>query len=133
MTAQIIGNSHLIINDFKRPRIKDYEFSWKNMISNDDSGYMLHYAHARLHSLLERCKNELNIKITASDIKFELLNQPIEMILIQHLSKYDELIWKSYIDYEPYFIVNYLFQLVYVFLLQDCNKVFILFLFKTVC
>ncbi len=81
-------------------------------MSTDDSGYMLHYAHARLYSLLERCKNEFNINLTANDINFKLLDQPIEMILIQHLAKYDEIIWKSFTDYEPYIIVQYLFQLV---------------------
>ena len=40
--AQTIGNSHLIINDMMRPRMKDYEFSWKNIVSKDDSAFMCH-------------------------------------------------------------------------------------------
>jgi arginyl-tRNA synthetase len=47
--AQCIGNSHLIISDFYKQRSKDYEFSWANIISKDNSAYMCHYAHARLH------------------------------------------------------------------------------------
>ena len=47
-TAQILGNSHLIINDLARPRLKDYEFSWSNIVSKDESAFMCHYSHARL-------------------------------------------------------------------------------------
>ncbi len=112
-TAQIIGNSHLIINDFMKPRIKDYEFTWQNVLSIDASGYTLHYAHARLNSLIERSQQELNINLTANDINFKILDKPIELILIQHLAKYHEVVWKSYVDYEPYYLVDYLFQLVY--------------------
>ena len=46
--AQNIGNSHLIITDLGRPKLKDYEFSWANIVAKDDSAYMCHYAHARL-------------------------------------------------------------------------------------
>lgn len=46
--AQTIGNSHLIISDLSRPRMKDYEFSWSNIVSKDDSAFMCHYGHARL-------------------------------------------------------------------------------------
>jgi arginyl-tRNA synthetase len=46
--AQSIGNSHLIISDLSRPRMKDYEFSWSNIVSKDDSAFMCHYSHARL-------------------------------------------------------------------------------------
>lgn len=51
-TAQIIGNSHLIITDLARPRLKDYEFSWSNIVSKDESAFMCHYSHARLHRFL---------------------------------------------------------------------------------
>lgn len=51
-TAQIIGNSHLIITDLARPRLKDYEFSWSNIVSKDDSAFMCHYSHARLFRLV---------------------------------------------------------------------------------
>ena len=52
-TAQILGNSHLIINDLARPRLKDYEFSWANMVSKDESAFMCHYGHARIHKCIK--------------------------------------------------------------------------------
>ena len=95
-----------------RPRIKDYEFSWKNLISNDASGYMLHYAHARLNSLIERSKNEFDFKLNPNNINYKSLNGIAELALIQHLARYHEVVWRSYVDYEPHFLVDYLFQLV---------------------
>ena len=103
----------MIIRDFSKPRIKDYEFTWQNVLSTDASGYTFHYTHARINSLIERSKQEFNINLTANDINFKILDQPIELILIQHLAKYHEIVWKSYINYEPHFLVEYLFQLVY--------------------
>lgn len=106
--AQTIGNSHLVITDMARPRLKDYEFSWANIVSKDDSAFMCHYAHARIYryilinclsllnfidklglhlSLIAKCKEELQIEPSLEDVKFELLNKPIEMILIQHLAR----------------------------------------------
>ena len=50
--AQTIGNSHLVITDMARPRLKDYEFSWANIVSKDDSAFMCHYAHARIYRFI---------------------------------------------------------------------------------
>ncbi len=104
--------SHLVIGDFIRNRLKDYEFSWENMLSNDSSAYALHYVHARLNNLIERAKKEMNInEISANNVNFKLLNTPIERILIQHLAIYHNTMWKSFINYEPCVLVQYLFQL----------------------
>lgn len=64
-------------------------------------------------------------------VDFELLNKTSELILIQHLARYllfliviiskdlilylkrfEEVVWQAYEEYEPYNIVQYLFQLV---------------------
>ena len=34
------------------------------------------------------------------------------MILIQHLARFEEAVWQAYEEYEPYHLVQYLFQLV---------------------
>ncbi|CAF0949121.1 unnamed protein product [Brachionus calyciflorus] len=112
LVAQAIGNSHLIITDLGKPRQKDYEFSWKNIVSKDDSAYMCHYAHARLHSLLEKCRNELKIEPSIENVDLSLLNKQTELNLIQHLARFEEAVWQSYEEYEPYHVVLYLFQLV---------------------
>jgi arginyl-tRNA synthetase len=49
-----------------------------------------------------------------NETNLHLLNSTSELILIQHLAKYDEVVWQAYQEYEPYHIVQYLFQLVYV-------------------
>jgi arginyl-tRNA synthetase len=110
--AQILGNSHLIITDLARPRLKDYEFSWKNIVSKDESAFMCHYSHARLFNLIDKCKQELNIEPSLKDTDLSYLKSNIELALIQHLGRFDDVLWMAYQDYEPYHIVQYLFQLV---------------------
>lgn len=110
--AQNIGNSHLIISDMARPRMKDYEFSWKNIVSKDDSAFMCHYGHARLFNLLEKCKLELNMEAKFENVNLDLLDKNIEIAVIQHLARFEEVVWQSFQEYEPYHIVQYLFQLV---------------------
>ncbi len=117
-----------------RPRMKDYEFSWKNIVSKDDSAFMCHYAHARLFkyfsnfliiivlnkmfynsqkkSLLEKCKLESGMEAKFDGVNLELLDKNIELALIQHLARFEEVVWQSFQEYEPYHIVQYLFQLV---------------------
>jgi arginyl-tRNA synthetase len=46
------------------------------------------------------------------EANLDLLTSTSELILIQHLAKYDEVVWQAYQEYEPYHIVQYLFQLV---------------------
>ncbi len=77
----------MIITDLLRPRIKDYEFSWENIVSKDDSAFMCHYAHARLTSLINKCKNEVGLEPSLDRIDFSKLNKINELALIQHLSR----------------------------------------------
>lgn len=118
--AQNIGNSHLIISDMSRPRMKDYEFSWSNIVSKDDSAFMCHYAHARLYNLMEKCRSELKMRPSLEGVDLDLLNKNIELALIQHLARFEEVIWQSFQEYEPYHIVQYLFELVR--LTNNCLK-----------
>jgi arginyl-tRNA synthetase len=103
--------SHLIVGDFLRQRLKDYEFSWTNMLANDNSAYMLHYAHARLCSLIERASGVLNISVDTKNVDFGSLRAPEEHALVQHLARYDFVMWQSFTKYEPCMIVQYAFQL----------------------
>jgi arginyl-tRNA synthetase len=111
LVAETIGVSHLIIGDFLRQRQKDYEFSWANMLANDNSAYTLHYAHARLCSLIERTKHDLNLDVDVVDVDFGLLKTPTEQALVQHLACFDRAMWQSFVKYEPCIIVQYSFQL----------------------
>lgn len=70
-----------------RPRLKDYEFSWANIVAKDDSAFMCHYAHARIYSLITKCKDEMQIEPALEGVNLELLNKQIEMVLIQHLAR----------------------------------------------
>ncbi|MBN3323129.1 SYRM protein, partial [Atractosteus spatula] len=55
-TAEKVGVSALIIQDFKGPLLSDYRFDWDRVLqSQGDTGVFLQYTHARLRSLLRMC------------------------------------------------------------------------------
>ncbi|KAM8831954.1 putative arginine--tRNA ligase, mitochondrial isoform 2-T2 [Spinachia spinachia] len=52
-TAEKVGISALIVQDFRGPRESDYAFDWDRMLqAQGDTGVFLQYTHARLHSSL---------------------------------------------------------------------------------
>lgn len=46
------------------------------------------------------------------DVKLELLSSDKELVLIQHLARFEEAVWQSFLEYEPYHVVQYMYQLV---------------------
>ncbi len=62
--------------------------------------------------MLEKCKLESGMEAKFDGVNLELLDKNIELALIQHLGRFEEVIWQSFQEYEPYHIVQYLFQLV---------------------
>ena len=64
------------------------------------------------YSLMEKCRSELKMRPSLEGVDLDLLNKNIELALIQHLARFEEVIWQSFQEYEPYHIVQYLFELV---------------------
>ncbi|XP_061479277.1 probable arginine--tRNA ligase, mitochondrial isoform X2 [Rhineura floridana] len=107
-TAERIGLAALIIQDFRGLLLSDYQFSWDRTLQRQgDTGVFLQYTHARLHSLEEMCGTVTQV----SCINPACLQDPQAISLIQHLLRYDEILYKSSQDLQPRHIVTYLFKL----------------------
>ncbi|XP_024057594.1 probable arginine--tRNA ligase, mitochondrial [Terrapene carolina triunguis] len=106
-TAEKIGLAALIIQDFKGLLSSDYQFSWDRVLqSRGDTGVFLQYTHARLHSLEQMCRNR-----QSTDINTACLQDPQAISVLQHLLRYDEVLYKSSEDLQPKHIVSYLLTL----------------------
>ncbi|XP_063168363.1 probable arginine--tRNA ligase, mitochondrial [Candoia aspera] len=107
-TAERIGLAALIIQDFKGLLSSDYQFNWDHVLqSKGDTGVFLQYTHARLHSLEEIC-GPVN---HGAPMNTACLQDPLAISLLQHLLRYDEIVYQSSQDLQPKHIVNYLFKL----------------------
>ncbi|XP_053342496.1 probable arginine--tRNA ligase, mitochondrial isoform X2 [Clarias gariepinus] len=81
LTADQIGISALIIQDFKGPLIADYVFDWERVLqAQGDTGVFLQYTHARLRSLLRTQGDETHTHFDASH-----LQDPRSISILQHL------------------------------------------------
>ncbi|XP_078236534.1 putative arginine--tRNA ligase, mitochondrial isoform X2 [Pogona vitticeps] len=107
-TAERIGLAALIIQDFKGHLSSDYQFSWDRVLqSQGDTGVFLQYTHARLYSLEE----QYGAVDRVTHINAACLQDPQAISLIQHLLRYDEILYHSSQDLQPKHIVNYLLKL----------------------
>ncbi|XP_055981138.1 probable arginine--tRNA ligase, mitochondrial isoform X1 [Sorex fumeus] len=106
-TAEKVGLAALIIQDFKGSLSSDYQFSWDRVLqSRGDTGVFLQYTHARLHSLEETFGCGY-----LDDFNTPYLQEPQCISVIQHLLRFDEVLYRSSQDLEPKHIVNYLLTL----------------------
>ncbi|NWQ64834.1 SYRM protein, partial [Neopipo cinnamomea] len=106
-TAEKVGLAALIIQDFRGLLSSDYQFSWDRALqSRGDTGVFLQYTHARLHSL-ERIHG--NAQLT--DVNVACLQEPDAISVLQHLLRYDEVLYRSSQDLQPKHIVSYLLTL----------------------
>ncbi|XP_053447806.1 probable arginine--tRNA ligase, mitochondrial isoform X1 [Nycticebus coucang] len=106
-TAEKVGLAALIIQDFRGLLLSDYQFSWDRVFqSRGDTGVFLQYTHARLHSLEKTfgC-GYLN------DFNTACLQEPQSVSILQHLLRFDEVLYRSSLDLQPKHIVSYLLTL----------------------
>ncbi|KAM3602470.1 uncharacterized protein V6R79_004774 [Siganus canaliculatus] len=106
-TAEKVGISALIVQDFKGPLTADYTFDWDRMLqAQGDTGVFLQYTHARLCSLIRR-----NEGVEASGFDASLLLEQSSVAILQHLLRYDEVLYQSAQDLQPRHLVNFLLKL----------------------
>ncbi|XP_060769487.1 probable arginine--tRNA ligase, mitochondrial isoform X2 [Neoarius graeffei] len=107
LTADQIGISALIIQDFKGPLMADYVFDWERVLqAQGDTGVFLQYTHARLRSLLRAHGDETHTHFNASH-----LQDPRSVSILQHLLRYDEVLLQSALELQPRYLVNFLLTL----------------------
>ncbi|XP_017267496.1 probable arginine--tRNA ligase, mitochondrial isoform X1 [Kryptolebias marmoratus] len=106
-TAEKVGISALIVQDFKGPLQSDYKFDWDRMLqAQGDTGVFLQYTHARLCSLMQRNKG-----VEEATFNPSLLREQTSIIILQHLLRYDEVLYQSANDLQPKHLVNFLLKL----------------------
>ncbi|XP_054253584.1 probable arginine--tRNA ligase, mitochondrial [Indicator indicator] len=106
-TAEKVGLAALIIQDFRGLLSSDYQFSWDRALqSRGDTGVFLQYTHARLCSLQHMHGNE-----QLTDFNVACLQEPDAVSVLQHLLRYDEVLYRSSQDLQPKHIVSYLLTL----------------------
>ncbi|XP_066110336.1 probable arginine--tRNA ligase, mitochondrial [Saccopteryx bilineata] len=106
-TAERVGLAALIIQDFRGLLLSDYQFSWDRVFqSRGDTGVFLQYTHARLHSLEETFGCGY-----VNDFNTACLQEPQSVSVLQHLLRFDEVLYKSSQDLQPKHIVSYLLTL----------------------
>lgn len=106
-TAEKVGVAALIVQDFKGPLLADYEFDWDRVLqSQGDTGVYLQYTHARLCSLQRQCDNGTKIQFNPT-----YLQDPQAIAVLQHLLRYDEVLYQVSEDLQPRHLVNYLIML----------------------
>ncbi|KAF7657382.1 hypothetical protein LDENG_00028220 [Lucifuga dentata] len=106
-TAEKVGISALIVQDFKGPLRSDYKFDWDRMLqAQGDTGVFLQYTHARLCSLIQR-----NGGIQEAALDPSLLLEQTSVTILQHLLRYDEVLYQSAQDLQPKHLVNFLMKL----------------------
>ncbi|KAM5324355.1 putative arginine--tRNA ligase, mitochondrial isoform 2-T2 [Glossophaga mutica] len=106
-TAEKVGLAALIIQDFRGLLLSDYQFSWERVFqSRGDTGVFLQYTHARLHSLEETFGYGY-----LDDFNTACLQEPQSVSILQHLLRFDEVLYRSSQDLQPRHIVSYLLTL----------------------
>jgi arginyl-tRNA synthetase len=120
-TADTIGLSAVIVQDFGAKRIKDYEFNWERMTSfQGDTGPFLQYAHTRLCSIerkyLESIGKPYNSSVLPpvpfSTSMLKHLTEPKALELLMTVAQYPELIASiPSRQFEPINLVVYLMAL----------------------
>nr|XP_046155246.1 probable arginine--tRNA ligase, mitochondrial isoform X1 [Oncorhynchus gorbuscha] len=106
-TAEKVGISALIVQDFKGPLGSDYKFDWDRILqAQGDTGVFLQYTHARLCSLIHRYGDGDEGAFDPS-----LLLDQRSISILQHLLRYDEVLYQSVQDLQPKHLVNFLMTL----------------------
>jgi len=105
--AEQVGLSAIIINDFKNHRDRDITFNWDQALNFEgETGPYLQYTHARICGILRKADRK-----PSDRVDFSLLSEPETKELIKKLALFPEAIQGARMEYEPFVICNYLFEL----------------------
>uniref|UniRef100_A0A8C2ZA43 Probable arginine--tRNA ligase, mitochondrial n=1 Tax=Cyclopterus lumpus TaxID=8103 RepID=A0A8C2ZA43_CYCLU len=108
-TAEKVGISALIVQDFRGPLQSDYKFDWDRMLqAQGDTGVFLQYTHARLSRSVFTTVLYRYIKLKCPcfiNICY-LSNEELDV-----LCSYDEVLYQSAQDLQPKHLVNFLLKL----------------------
>ena len=106
--AKMVGVGAIIFHDLFNQRIKNVEFSWKEVLSFEGTtGPYAQYTYARAKSILRKSGEE----ILSTDIDYSLLTDDVTYHLIKVLSGYEDAVNNAAEKYEPSIVARYVIHL----------------------
>ena len=112
--AKQVGIGAVIFHDLFNQRIKNINFSWKEVLSFDGTtGPYVQYTYARAKSVLRKYGKEIQYEVT----DYQALIDDISFALIKTISGYEKAVSSAAESYEPSVVARYLINLC-----SDFNK-----------
>ncbi|TCU67460.1 arginyl-tRNA synthetase [Tissierella praeacuta] len=105
--AKQVGIGAVIFQELFNQRIKDYVFSWDRTLSFEgETGPYVQYTHARINSLLERGKFNID-----DNINYSILNVDEEINIARLLYDFPKVVVDAMEKNEPYFITRHIVEI----------------------
>lgn len=107
-TARKVGVGSIIFHDLFNQRIKNVEFSWKEVLNFDGTtGPYAQYTYARAKSVLRKYGKP----VEGAEIDYEVLTDDVSFNLIKVLDAYEDAVVKAAEKYEPSIVARYVISL----------------------
>lgn len=107
--AEIVGSGAIKYFDLSQNRTSDITFTWDKVLSFEgNTGPYLQYTYVRIMSIFRKLKEE-NIEVKNNDVILDDMNG-IERELAVELLRFPQAVVKSYENYRPNIIADYLFD-----------------------
>lgn len=103
-TAKMVGVGAIIFHDLFNQRIKDVDFSWKDVLSFEGTtGPYVQYTYARAKSILRKSGENVSKYV----IDFDALTDDVTFALIKSLNGYEAAVLNAAEKYEPSIVARY--------------------------
>ena len=107
-TAKMVGVGAIIFHDLFNQRIKNVDFSWKDVLSFEGTtGPYAQYTYARAKSILRKAADMTG----ETEIDYHVLTDDVTYSLLKILSGYEEAVLNAAEKYEPSIVARYVIAL----------------------
>ena len=107
-TAKMVGVGAIIFHDLFNQRIKNVDFSWKDVLSFEGTtGPYAQYTYARAKSILRKAADMTG----ETEIDYHVLTDDVTYSLLKVLSGYEEAVLNAAEKYEPSIVARYVIAL----------------------
>lgn len=120
VTAKKVGVGAIIFHDLFNQRIKNVEFSWKEVLNFDGTtGPYAQYTYARAKSVLRKYGKA----VEADEIDYAALTDDVSYNLVKVLAGYEDAVMNAAEKYEPSIVARYVIALATAFnkFYHDCT------------
>lgn len=115
--AKMVGVGAVIFHDLFNQRIKNIDFSWKDVLSFEGTtGPYAQYTYARAKSILQKAGVDVSLKeLCMKEIDYTELTDDISYVLLKVLDAYEDAVISAAEKYEPSVVARYIISLATVF------------------